>query len=137
MAEERGPTTGLTPYITIKGGRCSEAADFYARVFSGEVAAKVPSQDGKKLMHCYVRINGGRLMMSDDFPEWRGGVESPDPASFTLHLQVDDADAWFRRALDAGCEEKMKLEDQFWGDRYGQVRDPFGVSWSIASSPKG
>jgi PhnB protein len=136
MAEERGPTGGLSPYITIKGGRCAEAAAFYAEAFGGETMAKVPAQDGKLLMHCYVRINGGHLMMSDDFPDWRGGRESPDPGGYTLHLQVEDADAWFRRALDAGCTESMKLEDQFWGDRYGQVRDPFGVNWSIASSPK-
>jgi PhnB protein len=137
MAEERGPTTGLTPYITIKGGRCSEAADYYARVFGGQVMMKVPAQDPGKLMHCYVRVNGGDLMMSDDFPEWRGGLESPDPAGYTLHLQVPDADAVWRRAIDAGCQETMKLELQMWGDRYGQLRDPFGVSWSIASTPKG
>jgi PhnB protein len=137
MADERGPTTGLTPYITIKGGRCSEAADFYARVFGGEVAAQVPADDGKRLLHCYVKINNGHLMMSDAFPEWNEGRESPDPAGFTLHLQVDDADAAWKRALEAGCEVNMPLADQFWGDRYGQVRDPFGVRWSIAGSPKG
>jgi PhnB protein len=137
MADERGPTGGLSPYITIKGGRCSEAADFYAEAFGGEVMAKVPGQDGKKLMHCYVRINGGHLMMSDDFPEWRGGAEGPDPAGYTLHLQVDDATAWWQRAVDAGCTVNMPLDLQMWGDRYGQLRDPFGVNWSIASTPKG
>ncbi len=136
MADERGPATGITPYITIKGGRCAEAADFYARVFGGEVAFKGPSDDSKKLMHCYVRLNGGHLMMSDDFPEWRGGAEGPDPAGYTLHLQVPDADAVWAKAVEAGCSVEMPLDDQFWGDRYGQVRDPFGVRWSIASSPK-
>jgi PhnB protein len=98
--------------------------------------AKVAGQDGKRLMHCYVRVNGGDLMMSDDFPEFRGG-ESPDPAGYTLHLQVPDADAVWKRAVDAGCQVRMPLDLQMWGDRYGQLTDPFGVSWSIASTPKG
>jgi len=137
MAEDRGPTGGLSPYLTIKGGRCAEAADFYATAFGGEVALKAPTDDGKRLMHCHVKINGASLLMSDDFPDWNGGRESPDPGGFTLHLQVGDADAWFARALAAGCEQTMPLETQFWGDRYGKVRDPYGVSWSIASTPKG
>ena len=136
MAEDRGPTGGLSPYLTIKGGRCAEAATFYGRAFGAETAFQAQSQDGPKLMHCHVRVNGASLLMSDDFPEWSGGRESPDPGGYTLHLQVDDVDAWFARALGAGCVETMKLETQFWGDRYGKVRDPFGVNWSIASTPQ-
>ena len=51
----------------------------------------------------------------------------------TIHLEVADADTWWARATEAGCEVKMELADQFWGDRYGQLKDPFGHSWSIAS----
>ena len=83
------------------------------------------------MMHCHLRVNGSSLMLSDDYPDWRGGVEAPDPGAYTLHLQVDDADTWFGRAVDAGCTVAMPLDNQFWGDRYGQVKDPFGVSWSI------
>src|ERR1700676_3367485 len=113
MADERGPRDGLSPYLTIKGGRCGEAAGFYTRAFGGQVMNKAPAQDGKRLMHCYMRINGGHLMMSDDFPDWNQGRESPDPGGFTLHLQVDDADVWFQHALGAGCVETMALADQF------------------------
>lgn len=70
--------------------------------------------------------------MSDDFPECRGGGEAPPPQGVTIDLQVDDADEWWKRAVDAGATIDMPLADQFWGDRYGQVRDPFGHTWSIA-----
>jgi PhnB protein len=70
-------------------------------------------------------------MLSDDFPEM--GFTAPAPGAVTLHLQVDDADAWWRRALEAGATVAMEIGDQFWGDRYGQLKDPFGHSWSIGS----
>lgn len=128
--EQRGPTGGMTPYITIKGRKGADAADFYRRAFGGEELFRNPVEDGR-LMHCHLRINGSHLMLSDDFPDWNEGRESADPGGYTLHLQVDDADAWFSRALAAGCVETMRLENQFWGDRYGKLRDPFGVSWSV------
>ena len=90
-----------------------------------------PSEDGKRLMHCNLAINGAFLNLSDDFQD------SPAPAGVTLHLQVDDADESAARAVAAGAEITMPFEDQFWGDRYGKVRDPFGHSWSIASKSKG
>jgi PhnB protein len=85
-------------------------------------------------MQASAKINGGWIMLSDDFPEM--GFAAPAPGGFTLHLQVDDADAWWARALEAGASVKMPLADQFWGDRYGQLRDPFGHLWSIASPKK-
>jgi len=60
----------------------------------------------------------------------------PEPAGAILHLQVDDADAWFERAVRAGAHAPMPLEDQFWGDRYGHVKDPFGHTWSIGAPIK-
>jgi PhnB protein len=89
-------------------------------------------EDGKRIMHAHLRLNGGSLMLNDDFPEYGGGRPAPNSA-ITLHLQVTDADALFNQALDAGATETMKLQDQFWGDRYGQLRDPFGVTWSIGA----
>ncbi len=67
----------------------------------------------------------------------RGGVETAPPAAVTLHLQVDDADVWFQRAVSAGATVRMTLADQFWGDRYGQITDPFGHHWSIGGPKKG
>jgi PhnB protein len=128
--QEQGPVSGVTPHLTIRDGRAAEAADFYAAAFGAQEAMRMPAQDGKRLMHVHLKINGGSVMMNDDFPEYRGGP-SGEPASVTLHLQVDDADRWFERAVAAGATISLPLANQFWGDRYGQVKDPFGHSWSI------
>jgi PhnB protein len=125
---------GLTPYLTIRGGRGQEAMAFYAKAFGGKEVFRNLADDGQRLLHARVEINGDIVMLSDDFPDMRGGVESPAPASVTLHLQVDDADAWAKRAADAGAEIVMPIQDMFWGDRYGRLRDPFGHTWSIGSS---
>jgi PhnB protein len=86
-------------------------------------------------MHASLKINGGHIMLNDDFPEHMGGPSQP-PASFVLHLSVPDADAAWKRAVDAGAEVRFELADQFWGDRYGQVKDPFGFIWSIGAPVK-
>jgi PhnB protein len=89
-------------------------------------------------MHASLRINGGILMMCDDFSDRiRCKSETPEalggsPATF--HLQVADADATWARALAAGAAVTMPLANQFWGDRYGQLRDPFGHKWSIGQT---
>jgi PhnB protein len=128
------PTTGITPFLAIRDGRASEALEFYKQAFGAEVIEKNVAQDGKRLMQASAKINGGWIMLSDDFPEM--GFTAPEPGSVTMHLQVDDADRWWRRALDAGATVKMEIGDQFWGDRYGQVGDPFGHSWSFGSPIK-
>jgi PhnB protein len=130
---DQGPNDGLTPHLSIGGGRAAEAIDFYTRAFGAEEAMRMPADDGKRLMHAHLRINGASLMLADDFPEYRGGTAQPAPAGVTLHLGVDDADRWYERAVVAGATATMPVADQFWGDRYGQVRDPFGHMWSIAS----
>jgi PhnB protein len=130
--EQQGPITGITPHLGIADGRAAEAIDFYVKAFGAEEAMRMPADDGKRLMHAHVRINGGSLMMHDDFPEYTGGPMAA-PSGVTLHLQVDDADRWFGRATAAGATVVMPLGDQFWGDRYGVVKDPFGHSWSIGS----
>jgi PhnB protein len=81
-------------------------------------------------------INGGLLMLSDEFPEY-GNESDVVPKGIALHLQVDDADEWWNRAVVAGAVPIMPLADQFWGDRYGRVMDPFGHTWSIAAPIKG
>jgi len=96
----------------------------------------MPAEDGERLMHAHLRINGGSIMLADEFPEWTGEADIK-PVGVSLHLQVDDADEWWGRALVNGAIPVMPLEDQFWGDRYGQVRDPFGHLWSIGGPQKG
>jgi len=125
---------GLYPYLTVKGGKA--ALDFYARAFGATEEFRTYGEDGERIMHARFRVNGGAILLSDDFPEFRGGSEAPAPAGVTLHLEVDDADRWWQRAIDAGAEIKMPLADQFWGDRYGQLKDPFGHSWSIGAPVK-
>ena len=98
----------------------------------------MPGPDGK-LIHAALDINGSMVMLNDDFPEMTGGKSmTPKPLGgtpVTIHMQfADDVDARFQRALDAGATVIAPLEDQFWGDRYGVVRDPFGHQWSLAQT---
>jgi len=128
---------GLTPYLTIRGGQGEAAIAFYAKAFGAREVFRNLADDGKRLLHGRIEINGATVMFSDDFPEMRGGAESPPPAAITLHLQVDDADAWATRAVAAGAEIVMPIQDMFWGDRYGHLRDPFGYVWSLGSAKQG
>lgn len=125
---------GLYPYLTVKGGKA--ALEFYTRAFGATEEFRTYGEDIERIMHARFRVNGNAILLSDDFPEYRGGGELPAPAGVTLHLEVDNADTWWKRAVDAGCEIKMPLADQFWGDRYGQLRDPYGHSWSIGAPIK-
>ena len=129
--EAQEPSTGLTPHLTIRDRRAAEAIDFYAAAFGAEELMRMPSDDGR-LMHAHLKINGSSLMMHDDFPE-HGPGPAAEPGGVMLHLQVDDADRWWKRAVDAGAAVTLELADQFWGDRYGQLKDPFGHRWSIGA----
>ena len=130
--DEQGPVGGVTPHLTITENRAAEAIDFYKAAFGAEERMRMPSDDGKRLIHVHLIVNGASLMMADDFPEYTGGPSAP-PACVTLHLQVDDADQWFDRAVGAGASVRMPLGDQFWGDRAGMVTDPAGYNWWIAT----
>jgi PhnB protein len=129
--EDQGPSGGITPHITIRDRKAAQAIEFYKRAFGAEELMRHPTDDGR-LMHASLKINGGFLMLHDDFPEHMGGPSQP-AASFVLHLNVPDADAAWKRALGAGADVRFELADQFWGDRYGQVMDPFGFIWSIGA----
>jgi PhnB protein len=132
---QQGPPGGITSHLLIRDRCASDAVDFYTRAFGAREVYRVPSDDGR-IMHCHLAINGGSLMLNDDFPEYRGGKAAGAPEGITLHLQVEDADALWQGAIAAGATVLMPLEDQFWGDRYGQLLDPFGHRWSIAAPVK-
>jgi PhnB protein len=133
--ENQGPTGGITAHLTIRDGKAAEAIDFYKNAFGAEPAMDpFMADDGKRIMHAHLLINGGHLMLNDDFPEY--GRPEKEPGGLTLHLQVKDADAAWNRAIGAGATELMPLDDQFWGDRYGQLTDPFGFRWSIGAPVK-
>jgi len=130
--ENLGPASGVAAHLTIRDGRGDEAVKFYESAFGAQEQARHLADDGKRLMHAHLTVNGGSLMLNDDFPEFRdGGGDLPPPAGVTLHLQVPDADAVWNKATAAGARVKFPLENQFWGDRYGQLEDPFGFTWSI------
>ena len=126
-APEQTVVGGVVPYLNVSDA--SGAAEFYRRAFGAEEVARTPAPDGKRLVHCHLRINGGTLMLSDAFPEHGYPVQTPQ--AFTLHLQVADVQALWDRATAAGAEVITPLDVMFWGDRYGQLRDPFGVAWSM------
>ena len=131
---EQSAMVGVTPHINIRERRAAEAIEFYKRAFGAEEQSRHPSDDGR-LMHAHLIINGGPLMMHDDFPEHKGPAK--EPTGTVLHLEVDDADKWWERALAAGAEVTLPISNQFWGARYGQLGDPFGHTWSIAGPVTG
>ena len=134
--ENQGPTGGLTPHIAIADKRASEAIEFYKQAFGAVEQVRMPAEDGVRLMHAHLLVNGSSLMMHDDFPEYSGQAMAA-PSGVTLHLQVDDADRWYDRAIAVGATSVMAPENMFWGDRYAQVKDPFGHLWSIGGPVKG
>jgi PhnB protein len=130
MTEISNETPTLTPHIVCAG--VADAIDFYKAAFGAEELMRVPGEDGK-IMHAAVAIDGTMLMLVD---ENKGrGILSPlslGGSPVTLHLNVPDADAAIERAAAAGATVTMAAHDAFWGDRYGQIRDPFGHNWSVA-----
>jgi len=122
---------GVTPHINVVGA--SDASALYQRAFDAKEVHRLPAEDGKRLMHCHLIINGGGLLMADCFPEYGYGHEPSK--SFTMHLQVTDPQAWWDRAVAAGLEVVSPLQVMFWGDKYGLLRDAFSVQWSIGGPP--
>lgn len=129
MPEVRG---GLTPYLQLRSS--TEASAFYQLAFGASEVFRVPADAQGRTMHIHLYINGSSLMLSDAYPEYGHPLEAPQ--AFNLTLQVNDIDAWWERAIAAGVEVVMPISEMFWGARYGQVRDPFGVLWSF-NQPQG
>jgi PhnB protein len=120
----------ITPHIVVQGAE--RAAAFYRDAFGAEELDRIPVPDGR-LMSVRVRIGDGLLHLADEFPEI--GVLAPPSVGGTavaLALEVADADAAFARAVAAGAEVRQPLQDAFWGDRHGQLEDPFGHPWNIS-----
>jgi len=120
---------------------CSNAAaaiDFYKKAFGATETARHLAPNTSKIMHASLNINGGVLMLNDDFSDqMKCKPETPEALGgcpVVLHLQVEDADAHWAKAIAAGAKVLMPLADQFWGDRYGLMSDPFGYKWSIGQS---
>ncbi len=123
----------VTPSLVVDGA--ANAIEFYKKAFGAEELSRMPAPGGK-LMHAEIRIGDSVVMLCDAFPEWGGECSAPSTkqgSPVTLHLYVNDADAFFAKATAAGAKVKMPLMDAFWGDRYGRLTDPFGHEWGIAT----
>lgn len=126
--------TTLSPYLTIKG--CSEAIEFYKKAFDAKEIGKLFMPDGS-IAHADLEIEGSLLMVADENDEW--GNKSPLSVGgnpVTLSLYVKDVDSAFQKVVDAGAKVDMPVEDMYYGDRVGQVTDPFGYKWMIATHKK-
>ncbi|WP_036168507.1 VOC family protein [Massilia sp. 9096] len=120
----------VTPHLVCAGA--AQAIAFYTQAFGAVELGRMATPDGR-IAHAEIRIGDARIMLADHFPEY--GSRDPLALQGTpvyLHLYVPDADAAWDQAIAAGAAPTMPLADAFWGDRYGQVQDPFGHRWSIA-----
>lgn len=118
---------GVVAYLMVDGAM--KAAEFYAKAFGAEVAAALPVDESGRSCHVHLHINGASVMLSDFYPEHGCGQVAAQ--GFNLMMPVSDTDASFERAIEAGCSAAMPPADMFWGARYAQVRDPFGVTWAF------
>lgn len=123
----------LTAYLTLNNA--AKAVQFYKNAFGAKEIEMNNTPDGK-VMHATLKIGDSMLMLSDEFPEYGCGISPPSSlkgTTFSFYMYVDDVDAAFDKAVKAGAKVKMPVSDMFWGDRYGQLEDPFGHIWAIAT----
>ena len=121
----------ITAHLSVRGA--SQAIEFYQQAFGAQLLFVHKMPDGK-VMHASLKIGNSTLMLADEFP----GMGTPSPAALggspvVLNVLVEDVDVLWNRAVAAGAKVTMPLANQFWGDRYGQIVDPFGHSWALLS----
>jgi len=121
----------ITPYLLLSDA--AKAIDFYKSAFGAEELGRYLSTDGQRIAHAELKIGDSTLMLSDDFANSAMGKRGWTQTKCFLYLYVPDVDKAFDRAVKAGCTVETPLQDQFWGDRYGALVDPFGQEWSLAS----
>lgn len=128
MEQPKIPTkSGIVAYLCVEGAQ--KASDFYQKAFGATQAHIYPPDESGRTMHVHLYINDASVMLSDPYPEHGCGYE---PAKgFSLMFPVADVDAWHKRAVEAGATSLMPPTDMFWGDRYAQAKDPFGVTWAF------
>ncbi|MFD9898178.1 VOC family protein [Mesorhizobium sp. NPDC059025] len=124
---------GLIAYLQVDGA--VKAAEFYKHAFGAEEVFAYPPDEQGRTMHIHLYVNGSSLMLSDAFPEHGHPHKPAQGYTMQLILQADNIDGWWKRAVEAGCEIENPLGDMFWGDRWGSLRDPFGINWAM-NAPK-
>lgn len=120
----------VTPHLIVRDAE--RAIAFYEKVFGAKLLAPISKGQDGKVIHASFKIGDSVVMLSDEFPNF--GSHSPlalKGSPVVIHVYVENVDALFARAVDAGSKITMPLGNQFWGDRYGQVEDPFGHRWSL------
>ena len=134
MATTKATPDGMhtvTPHLVCAGA--AGAIEFYKNAFNAIEMSRLPGPDGR-IMHASIRIGDSTVMLTDEMPEHGAfGPKALKGSPVTIHLYVDDVDAFTARAVSAGAKSTMPVTDMFWGDRYGQIEDPFGHRWSIAT----
>lgn len=121
----------LTPHLVVRDA--SRAIEFYKKAFGANMLGVHKAPDGK-IMHASLQIGDSMLMLNDEFPQGTPSPNSPGGGtSVSIFLYVDNVDALFNKAVSAGATVEMPLENMFWGDRFGSIKDPFGHLWSLAT----
>ena len=122
----------LTPQFWFNGN-CRQAIDFYKKALKAEVIGNIAdSPDGKSVWHAMLKVGNSCIMLSDAMPDnWERGPQNG--ATMGVWLYADDCDAIFNSAVKNGCKVIMEMNDMFWGDRMGKVKDPYGHCWAIAA----
>ncbi len=133
---------GVIPHLVVNGA--SDAIEFYKKALGATETMRMPAEDGKRLMHAQLVINGATVYLVDNFPEHRNPSHAkilpPNELGGTpvmLHLEVANCDEAVKRAEDAGAKVTMPPWDAFWGARYAQIADPFGHAWSFSHPQQG
>ena len=126
----------LTPHLIVKG--CAEAIEFYKKAFGAVENSRLDMPGSGLVMHAELQIGDSCLMLMDAMDCPGGGESAKSPlqlggSSVAIHLYVENVDEVFHKALAAGATQTMPVQDMFWGDRFGQLKDPFGHSWSVAT----
>lgn len=131
MSDSTSPTTSITPHLVCADAL--KAIEFYKQAFSAVEEVKLLGPTGK-LVHAGLSIGGACFMLAEEIPDWGSlGPIALKGSPVVIHLKVPDVDATIAQAVAAGATLTMPAADMFWGDRYGQVKDPFGHRWSIAT----
>ncbi|MDD5199054.1 MAG: VOC family protein [Terrimicrobiaceae bacterium] len=121
----------VTPHLICNGA--ADAIEFYKAAFDAVEMFRLPGQNGK-LIHASIRIGDSTVMLAEESPAWGAlGPRALKGSPVTIHLQVEDADAFVERAVRAGAKLTLPVDEMFWGDRYGRIEDPFGHQWSVAT----
>lgn len=122
----------VSAYVIVP--KCDKALEFYNKAFGAETVARMAGPDGKSTMHAEMKIGNSMVMLTDENPQWgtKSGVTlGGSPVS--LHIYCENVDTLYNRAVAAGCTPTFPVMDAFWGDRYGKLKDPFGIEWGIAT----